>query len=38
MFRSWWPTFEADPVVMPVVEALDMYGHMGRFYCLEPAR
>ncbi|MFE9658299.1 hypothetical protein [Micromonospora sp. NPDC006431] len=26
---------EADPVVPPLVEALDMYGRMGRFYYLD---
>lgn len=26
---------DADPVVMPVIDALDMYGRMGRFYYLD---
>ena len=26
---------DADPVVLPVVEALDVYGRMGRFYYLD---
>ena len=26
---------DADPVVLPVIEALDLYGRMGRFYYLD---
>lgn len=26
---------DADPVVVPIIEALDMYGRMGRFYYLD---
>lgn len=33
--RELVAVIDSDPVVTPVIEALDLYGRMGRFYYLE---
>lgn len=33
--RGLLAEIDSDPVVVPVIEALDMYGRMGRFYYLD---